>query len=211
MVIEYTEKTIEHFQNPRNVGEIEDPDGKSMEGNPACGDMVSLTIKVEKDKISDIKFKSYGCASNIATASILTELAKNKSVDDAKKISWMQINNELGGLPKIKIHCSVLAVDTLKSAITDYERRNGLLKEDPDELNEKNIRQRLKSVIDPQTGADIISKNIVSNFNHNNGEISVNLKICKDYESSEVIEDEIREHLETLNDFESVNIKYSCK
>ncbi|MBR9690989.1 iron-sulfur cluster assembly scaffold protein [Candidatus Woesearchaeota archaeon] len=213
MAIEYTKQVIKHFSNPRNVGEIKNPDGKSMEGNPACGDMVSLTIKVDgkTKKISDIKFKSYGCASNIATASVLTEFAKGKKIDDAKEITWKQVMDKLGGLPKIKIHCSVLAVDTLKSAITDYERKNGLLKEDPDVLSEKNIKLRLKSVVNPATGADLISSNMVSSYFQKDGKIVVNLKICKDHEYAENIEEEIEEHVSTLNGFKSAKVKYSCK
>ena len=144
MAIEYTQKVIEHFTNPRNVGEIENPDGKAVEGSPACGDTISLTIKVDDATkiISDIKFKSYGCASNIATASVLTELAKGKTTQQAKKITWEKVKDELGGLPNIKIHCSVLAVDTLKAAIRNYERKKGLLKSDPDVLDKENLRQR---------------------------------------------------------------------
>ena len=213
MALEYTKKVLDHFQNPKNVGEIKNPDGKSLEGNPACGDMVGITFKVDKksQKIKDIKFKSYGCASNIATASVVTELAKGKTIDDAKKITWKEVKDELGGLPNIKVHCSVLAVDTLKSAIKNYEIKNGLLKENPDELNEENIKTRLKSVLNPSTGADIISSNMVKNFNEEKGNITINLKICKDHEYASNIEEEIEEHLATLIGFKKVEIKYNCE
>ena len=131
MKFPYGDIVLEHFKHPRNVGEIEDPDGKAIEGSPACGDMVAVYISVDEERkiITDIKFQSYGCASNIATGSIITELAKGKTLDEAKKISWKDASEALGGLPKIKAHCSVLAVGGLRSAIRDYEERHGLVKE----------------------------------------------------------------------------------
>ncbi len=107
MALNYTEKVIEHFTNPRNVGEIEDADAKATEGSPACGDMVTFSIKINPDTrvIEDVKFRSYGCASNIATASIATEIAKGKTIDEVKNMSHKQIAEELGGLPAIKMHC----------------------------------------------------------------------------------------------------------
>ena len=212
MALEYTQKVIDHFSSPRNVGEIENPSGKCVEGNPTCGDMVSITLKVDTDKniISDIKFKSYGCASNIATASVVTELAKGQLVDSAKKISWKEVAENLGGLPNVKIHCSVLAVDTLKGAIKDYERKNGLLTNDPDILTKDNLRERLKSVVNPATGIDVISSNIVTKYDVHEGMITISLKICKDYDYAKNIEDEIKEHIDTLKGFKSLNIKFSC-
>ena len=131
MPLPYTEKVMEHFKNPRNVGRIEDADAKAQEGSPACGDMVSVYLKVDKEtqSIKDIKFESYGCASNIATGSIITELAKGKTLEEAKSISWKQASDALGGLPPVKTHCSVLAVDGLRAAIENYEERHGLIKE----------------------------------------------------------------------------------
>ena len=131
MKFPYNEKVLEHFRNPHNVGKIENPDGKAIEGGPACGDMVSVHIKVDDKtkKIEDIKFESYGCASNIATGSIITELAKGKTLEEAKKITWKQASKELGGLPAIKAHCSVLAVEGLRSAIRNYEEKHGLVTE----------------------------------------------------------------------------------
>ena len=128
MAIIYTKKVLEHFKNPHNVGEIKDADAEATEGSMACGDMVTIYLKVDKktSRIKDIKFKSYGCASNIATASVLTEMAKGKTLEEAKKIKFEDITNELGGLPTQKVHCSVLAAKTLKSAIKNYEDRNKL-------------------------------------------------------------------------------------
>ena len=127
----YTETVLEHFRHPRNVGKLEDADGKAIEGSPACGDMVAVYIDVdpETSKIKAIKFESYGCASNIATGSIITELAKGKTLEQAKRITWKQAAEALGGLPPIKAHCSVLAVEGLRSAIQNYEERHGLVKE----------------------------------------------------------------------------------
>ena len=131
MKFPYSKKVLEHFKHPRNVGKIKNADGKAIEGSPACGDMVSVYIKVDpkNKKITDIKFESYGCASNIATGSIITELAKGKTLEEAKKITWRQASEALGGLPTIKAHCSVLAVEGLRSAIQNYEEKHGLIKE----------------------------------------------------------------------------------
>jgi nitrogen fixation NifU-like protein len=116
----YSEKLLEHFKNPRNVGVIEDADGVGEAGNPKCGDMMTVYIKVKDDVIEDIKFQTFGCAAAIATSSMMTELAKGKKVEDALKISKKDIADALDGLPPIKMHCSLLAEDALKKAIEDY-------------------------------------------------------------------------------------------
>ena len=116
----YSEKVMEHFRNPRNVGEIENPDGIGHVGNPLCGDIMELYIKVEDNTIVDAKFKTFGCGAAIATSSIVTELVKGKKIDEALAISNKAVVEALGGLPAIKIHCSVLAEQALKSAIEDY-------------------------------------------------------------------------------------------
>lgn len=119
----YSEKVIEHFMNPRNVGEIPDADGIGIEGNPVCGDMMYLYIKVKDNRIEDIKFKTFGCAAAIAVSSILTEMVKGKTIDEALKITKDEIVQELGGLPPQKVHCSVLGLDALKKAIEDYQNK----------------------------------------------------------------------------------------
>ena len=116
----YSDKVLDHFRNPRNVGEIEDADGVGSVGNPVCGDMMSIYIKVKDDKIDDIKFRTFGCGAAIATTSMTTELAKGKSLDEAIKITRQDVADELGGLPPVKMHCSNLAADALHEAIEDY-------------------------------------------------------------------------------------------
>ena len=121
---QYSEKVMEHFRNPRNVGEIPDANGIGNVGNPVCGDIMRLYIKVDdKGIITDAKFKTFGCGAAIATSSMVTELVKGKSVEEALKISNHAVADALGGLPKIKMHCSVLAEKALKSAIDDYWKR----------------------------------------------------------------------------------------
>ncbi len=119
----YTEKVMDYFMHPRNMGEMADADGVGMVGNPVCGDVMYLYIKVKDNKISDIKFKTMGCAAAIATSSMLTELAKGKTLEQAKKLSRSDVADALGGLPLIKMHCSNLAADALHKAIEDYEKK----------------------------------------------------------------------------------------
>jgi nitrogen fixation NifU-like protein len=116
----YSEQVMEHFKNPRNVGEIENPDGIGYVGNAVCGDVMELYIRVEDGIIVDAKFKTFGCGAAIATSSMVTELVKGKRVEEALKISNRAVAEALGGLPSIKMHCSVLAEEALKSAIDDY-------------------------------------------------------------------------------------------
>jgi nitrogen fixation NifU-like protein len=116
----YSNKVMDHFKNPRNVGEIENPDGVGHVGNPVCGDIMELYIKVKDGIIVDAKFKTFGCGAAIATSSMVTEIVKGKSLKEALKISNKIVAEALDGLPAIKMHCSVLAEEALKSAIEDY-------------------------------------------------------------------------------------------
>jgi nitrogen fixation NifU-like protein len=116
----YSEKVMEHFMNPRNVGEIKDADGIGEVGNPVCGDMMTFYIKVENDVIVDVKFKTFGCGAAIAVSSIVSEMAKGKTIEEALKITKEQVAQELGGLPPNKMHCSNLGTDALHKAIQDY-------------------------------------------------------------------------------------------
>ncbi|MHB1341677.1 MAG: Fe-S cluster assembly scaffold protein NifU [Coriobacteriia bacterium] len=135
----YSDKVMDHFGNPRNVGVIPDADGVGEVGNPVCGDVMKITIKVADDHIDDIRFQTLGCGAAIATSSIVTEMAKGMTLEDAVAISKKQVAEELGGLPPAKMHCSVLATDGLKAAVDDYLVKNGrepiagpILSTDPD-------------------------------------------------------------------------------
>jgi len=119
----YTEKVMEHFRNPRNMGEIPDADGIGTVGNPVCGDLMTVYIKVKDNRIADIKFKTFGCGAAIATSSMITELAKGKTIEEAMKITRGDVADSLGGLPPIKMHCSNLAADALHAAIKDYQAK----------------------------------------------------------------------------------------
>ena len=119
----YSKKVMEHFMNPKNVGVIENPDGYGKVGNPVCGDLMEIYIKVKDDIITDIKFKTFGCGSAIATSSMVTELAKGKNVNEAIKITRKDVADELDGLPPQKMHCSNLAADALQEAIKNYKNK----------------------------------------------------------------------------------------
>jgi nitrogen fixation protein NifU and related proteins len=119
----YSALVMEHFANPRNMGEIEEPSAVGDVGNPTCGDMMRLYLKIENGIIVDAKFKTFGCGAAIASSSILTEMLIGKKVEDAMRISNEAVAEALGGLPPVKIHCSVMAEEALKAAMTDYEKR----------------------------------------------------------------------------------------
>jgi len=119
----YSEKVMDHFSNPRNVGELEQPSGTGMVGNPACGDIMKLTIQVEGGVVKDVKFKTFGCGAAIATSSMVTELVKGKNLDEAEQISNNTVAEALDGLPPVKMHCSNLAADALHAAIEDYRKK----------------------------------------------------------------------------------------
>jgi len=119
----YSEKGMEHFRNPRNVGEMENPDGTGHVGNPVCGDIMELYIRVKDNIITDARFKTFGCGAAIATSSMVTEMVKGKTIDEALKISNRAVAEALDGLPAVKMHCSVLAEEALQSAIADYRNK----------------------------------------------------------------------------------------
>jgi len=123
----YSQKVMEHFMNPRNVGEIENPDGIGEEGNPVCGDMMTFYIKVKDNRLEDVKFKTFGCGAAIAVSSMVSEMAKGKTLEEAMKITPQSVANELEGLPKNKFHCSNLGAQALHKAIEDYlsKQKNG--------------------------------------------------------------------------------------
>ena len=210
MKFPYTDIVLEHFRHPRNVGKIENADGKATEGSPACGDMVSVYIKVDPktNTIANAKFESYGCASNIATGSIITELAKGKTLDEAKAITWQQASDALGGLPKIKAHCSVLAVEGLRSAIQNYEERHGLIKEKVPTTVEV-VSQRLRRVVNPLTGLNVVRTNLVQDIEVKDGVITVTIDLPGDHQFANTIKEEVMEKLETLWDVKQVIVKFT--
>ena len=126
MAMNYSEKVMDHFQNPRNVGKIENADGVGEVGNAKCGDIMKMYLKIDNDVITDVKFETFGCGSAIASSSMATEMVKGKTVEEALAITNKQVVDALGGLPAHKLHCSVLAEESIKSAIKDYYDKNGI-------------------------------------------------------------------------------------
>jgi nitrogen fixation NifU-like protein len=122
-MVSYNEKVMQHFMNPHNVGEIENADGVGQVGNPVCGDMMTFNIKVKDNIIDDVKFKTFGCGAAIAVSSMVSDIAKGKTLEEALKITNKDVANELGGLPKNKMHCSNLGADALHAAIKDYQKK----------------------------------------------------------------------------------------
>ena len=210
MKFPYNEKVLEHFRHPRNVGKIKNADGKAMEGSPACGDMVSVQIKVDEKtkRIQDIKFESYGCASNIATGSIITELAKGKTLEEAKKISWKRASDELGGLPPIKTHCSVLAVEGLRSAIRNYEEKHGLVT-DKTPTTIEIIEKRLRKVMNPLSGLDLVGTKLIRKIELKEGAVKIDVDLPESHQFTNSIKEEIMEKVETLHDIKKVSITFN--
>lgn len=210
MPLPYSEIVMEHFRHPRNVGRIEDPDARAVEGSPACGDMVAVYLQVdpETQRITDIKFESYGCASNIATGSIITELAKGKTLEEAKQITWKEAADALGGLPPIKTHCSVLAVDGLRAAIQNYEERHGLVRERvPTTIDV--VRKRLKHVMNPVVGLDLVRTKLVKEIDLTDGTVRVVIDLPADHQFATTMRDDIVEKIEPLWDVERVVVAFT--
>jgi len=210
MPLPYSEIVMEHFRHPRNVGRMEDADAKAIEGSPACGDMVAVYLKVDPQtlRITDIKFESYGCASNIATGSIITELAKGKPLEEAKQITWKEASDALGGLPPIKTHCSVLAVDGLRAAIQNYEERHGLVKEQVPTTTEE-IMRRLKHVMNPVVGLDLVRTKMVHEVEITDGTVRVVVDLPADHQFAATIREGIVEKIEPLWDVNKVVVEFT--
>ncbi len=210
MPLPYSEIVMEHFRHPRNVGRIEDADAKSIEGSPACGDMVAVYLKVDPEelRITDVKFESYGCASNIATGSIITEMAQGKTLEEVKAITWKQASEALGGLPPIKTHCSVLAVDGLRAAVQNYEERHGLVKKRVPTTVEV-VRKRLKRVMNPVVGLDLVRTNLVEEIEVTDGTVRVVIDLPPDHQFAANIREEIMEKIEPLWDVDKVAVEFT--
>jgi NifU-like protein involved in Fe-S cluster formation len=188
---------------------MENADAVATEGSPACGDMVKLYLKVDPGShaIEDVRFESYGCASNIATGSIITDLAKGKTLDEAKKISWKTANEALGGLPPVKVHCAVLAVDALRTAIENYEHRHDLLKEKKP-TTEAVVLKRLSRVINPLAGLDVVKTKLVREVEVKDGSVKVFVDMPEDHQFAGNIRSEIAERIEPLWDVKEVKIVF---
>ena len=206
--MQYSQKVLDHFMHLHNVGKMENPDAVATEGSPACGDQVTVYLKVDDQTktITDISFLSYGCASNIATASIITDMAKGKTLEEAKKITWRDAMDALDGLPPVKVHCSVLAADTLQSAISNYEIAHNL-KEVPN-FGKATIEEELKKIIYPQVGEDIISLKMVKYIGFQDGEVTIDMNIMKFDQWRENIAEEIREHLQKYPEVKKITINF---
>jgi nitrogen fixation protein NifU and related proteins len=206
--MQYSQKVLDHFMHPHNVGKMENPDATATEGSPSCGDQVTVFLKVNQDSkvIEDISFLSYGCASNIATASIITDLAKGKSLDEAKAITWRDAMDALDGLPPVKVHCSVLAADTLQTAISNYEIAHGL-KEVPN-FSKNTIVDELKKIIYPKVGEDIVSLKMVKYVGFCDGEVLIDLNMLSFDSWRDNVAEEIHEHLEKYPEVKKIQINF---
>ncbi|MBM3326683.1 MAG: DUF59 domain-containing protein [Calditrichaeota bacterium] len=213
MALKYSPTVIEHFTKPQNVGDICDADAVATEGSPACGDMITYSMKINPQTriIEDVRFRSFGCASNIATASMATLMAKGKSIDDIKKMSHRDITVALGGLPAVKMHCSVLAVDGLKSAVKQWELEHGLVSDDNHILDRTAVTEALKGVLNPRTGCSLIDAKLINRMEIDNdeGRVFIEVMLCElDERFAENIEEEIREKIGALEGAQKVLVQF---
>jgi len=204
----YSAKLIELFRSPKNVGEMSDADVKITEGSLACGDMITVFLKIDEEtkKIDDISFLSYGCAANIATTSMMTELVKGKTLEEARKLTFKQVADALGGLPPVKMHCAVLSIDGLRSAVRKYEEERGLV--EVPELDESFVRSRLRHIINPKLGRDIISTGIVDEVRVNNGRVEIELSLSEADEFKNYVAEEIHERLDKLPNIKELRLNF---
>ena len=192
----YSEKVMDHFKNPRNVGVMEDADVTSKVGSVACGDIIKLYLKFDpdRDQIKDIKFESYGCAANIATSSMMTEMVKGKTIEEARKVTFKDISETLGGLPRIKLHCAVLSRQGLETAFLKYEAKRGRVK-----MDEPFVNKILRGVLDPVQGVDIISAKILQHTEIEGDKIALDLKAKPDSELAKSLTEDIHDAFEGLD------------
>jgi NifU-like protein involved in Fe-S cluster formation len=192
----YSEKVMDHFKNPRNVGVMEDADVTSKVGSVACGDLIKLYLKFDpdRDQIKDIKFESYGCAANIATSSMMTEMVKGKTIEEARKVTFKDISETLGGLPRIKLHCAVLSRQGLETAFLKYEAKRGRVK-----IDESFVNKILRGVLDPVQGVDIVSAKILQGTKIEDNKITLDLKAKPDSELAKSLTEDIHDAFEGLD------------
>lgn len=214
MALKYTEKTIDHFTKPRNLGTIDHADAEATEGSPACGDMVNYTLKINPETliIEDIKFRSYGCASNIATASIATEMVMGKHIDEVKSMGTTQAANELGGLPPVKMHCSVLAINGIKAAIREYEKKIGRILDEKRLITEKSLINILKDVMHPKHGVNLVDNGNILRIKIDGQDIFIVIGLEPDEEMFAAnINEEVMEHLEAMKCSHEIMVKIESK
>jgi len=204
----YSPKLLELFKNPKNVGEMPDADVKVTEGSLACGDMITIFLKISKETkiIGDIKFLSYGCAANIATTSMMTEMVKGKTLEEAKKLTFKEIAEEIEGLPPVKMHCAVLSIDGLRSAIRKYEEERGLVK--VPELDESFVRSRLRHIINPKLGRDVVSTGVVENIRVYDGKVEIDLNLSEADEFKNYVVEEIHERFDKLPNIKELKFNF---
>lgn len=206
MSLNYSDIVLEHFRNPRNVGIIENPDGFAIEGSPACGDQIAVYIKVNPQTrvIEDIKFQSFGCASNIATGSMMTEMVKGKTLDEAIKLTWKDVAEALGGLPPVKMHCSVLAIDGLKAAIRNY-----LGESQEEKLSKEEVINSLTSVLYPSLSMDIVSLKLINYLKiTEDGRVIIEILLSEDDPFKNHIKEDIEEKLKKFSEVKEISIKF---
>jgi NifU-like protein len=192
----YSAKVMDHFKNPRNVGVMEDADVTSKVGSVACGDLIKLYLKFDpdRDQIKDIKFESYGCAANIATSSMMTEMVKGKTIEEARKVTFKDISETLGGLPRIKLHCAVLSRQGLETAFLKYEAKRGRVK-----MDESFVNKILRGVLDPIQGVDIVSAKMLQGMKIEGKKITLDLKAGPDSELAKSLTEDIHDAFEGLD------------
>lgn len=190
----YTDLVIDHFKNPRNFGKMDDATISAKVGSVACGDLVKIYLKIdEKNKrIEKSSFESYGCAANIATSSVLTEMVKGKTIDEVRKITFNDIAQALGGLPKVKMHCAVLSRQGLEAALLKYEVKSG-----QKVIDKTFIEKMLRGVLDPVLGTDIIHAGLVKDVKVDGKKVIIKLKASG--EVAKMIQNDIKEALEGLD------------
>jgi NifU-like protein involved in Fe-S cluster formation len=192
----YSAKVMDHFKNPRNVGVMDDADVTSKVGSVACGDLIKLYLKFDpdRDQIKDIKFESYGCAANIATSSMMTEMVKGKTIEEARKVTFKEISETLGGLPRIKLHCAVLSRQGLETAFLKYEAKRGRVK-----MDESFVNKILRGVLDPVQGVDIVSAKMVQGMKIEGKKMTLDLKAGPDSELAKSLTEDIHDAFEGLD------------
>ncbi|MHC1631477.1 MAG: iron-sulfur cluster assembly scaffold protein [Methanotrichaceae archaeon] len=192
----YTKKVLDHFINPRNSGRIENADAVAAVGSAACGDLVQLYLRVNPDTevIEDIKFESFGCAANIASTSVTTELAKGKTLEEAKKLHFKDVAEKLGGLPVHKVHCAQLAIAGLKAAIMKYEAKNGKI-----EIDKPFVKRMLTGVLDLAKGVNIVAAKRVESIEIDGHEVEIILSGDLDQETIVAMSEDINDVLSGLD------------